>query len=148
MSKKKGNRPGVRRMGRTLAFQVLYGVSMVPETGMEGMKAAFERNPQVESEENDFVRDFGRSLYLGVMEHLARLDELVRTHSQHWKIERIAKVELAILRLALYEMAFTDIPEKAAINEAVELAKLFGDGNSKSFINGILDGAAKELKAK
>ncbi|WP_054651727.1 transcription antitermination factor NusB [Salidesulfovibrio brasiliensis] len=144
MSKKKGNRPGVRRMGRILAFQVLYGFSMNPVEGREQLEAQFERNPQVEAEENELVRDFARTLFLGVTERLGEVDELVEKFSQHWKIARIARVELAILRLSLYEMVHTDMPVKAAINEGVELAKKFGDGNSKNFINGILDARPRE----
>lgn len=148
MSKKKGNRPGVRRMGRTLAFQVLYGFSMNPVEGREQLETQFDQNLQVESEDNEFVRDFARTLFLGVTERLDEVDELVGKYSQHWKIARIARVELAILRLSLYEMVHTDMPVKAAINEAVELAKKYGDGNSKNFINGILDGAAKGMNGK
>lgn len=148
MSKKKGNRPGVRRMGRTLAFQVLYSMSMAPVEGREAHEALYERNLLVESEENDFVRDFARDLFMGTVDALSDVDAVVQKHSQHWKIERIAKVELAILRLSLYEMMHTDMPVKAAINEAIEMAKKFGDGNSKNFINGILDGVAKGMNGK
>ncbi len=69
-----------------------------------------------------------------------------RKNSQHWKIERIANVELSILRLSLYEMLYTDIPVRAAINEAIELSKTFGDEKSRGFVNGILDGVAKSRK--
>jgi N utilization substance protein B len=83
---------------------------------------------------------------MGVSVNLHDIDKTIEDHSQHWKIERIAMVELSILRLSLYEMLFTDIPVKAAINEAIELSKTFGDDKSRSFVNGILDGVAKTSK--
>lgn len=82
---------------------------------------------------------------MGVDANMDAINTVIEDHSQHWKIARIAVVELAILRLSLYEMVYTDIPLKAAINEGVELSKVFGDGKSRGFINGILDGVAKSL---
>ncbi|MFH1915549.1 MAG: transcription antitermination factor NusB [Pseudomonadota bacterium] len=145
--KKKGNKPGVRRIGRTLAFQVLYGVYFDDPKNPVDTETAFARNPMVEEQESDTAREFARSLVLGVEANLARIDAVIGEHSQHWKFDRIAVIELSILRLSLYEMLFTDIPVKAAINEAIELSKLFGDEKSRGFVNGILDGAARsEMK--
>ncbi|WP_285905337.1 transcription antitermination factor NusB [Pseudodesulfovibrio pelocollis] len=145
--KKKGNRPGVRRVGRTLAFQVLYGVHFDDPKNPVDITTAFDRNPMVEEQESDTAREFARSLVMGVEANRARIDAVIGEHSQHWKFDRIAVIELSILRLSLYEMLFTDIPVKAAINEAIELSKLFGDEKSRGFVNGILDGAARsEMK--
>ena len=63
---------------------------------------------------------------------------------QEWKIDRISKVDLAILKLAIYEIKYKDIPFKVVINEAVELAKKYGEDNSKNFVNGILASIIKE----
>jgi len=144
-STRKGNRPGIRRVGRTLAFQVLYSVHF-RETGGMDMETLFSTNPLVLEQGSETAHDFAHDLVMGVDTHLAEVDKAIETHSQHWKIERIAMVELSILRLSLYEMMFTDIPVKAAINEAIELSKTFGDDKSRSFVNGILDGVAKTLK--
>ncbi|QJB55435.1 transcription antitermination factor NusB [Pseudodesulfovibrio sp. zrk46] len=141
---KKGNRPGIRRVGRTLAFQVLYGTHF-RDADMD-METFFDVNPLVMEQESETAREFARDLVMGVEAKKAEIDKTIETHSQHWKIERIALMELFILRLSLYEMMFTDIPVKAAINEAIELSKTFGDGKSRGFVNGILDGAAKTLK--
>ncbi|MUM76517.1 transcription antitermination factor NusB [Pseudodesulfovibrio sp. F-1] len=141
--KKKGNRPGVRRVGRTLAFQVLYGVHFDDPQNPVDIETAFDRNPMVDEQESATARDFARTLVMGVDANLARIDAVIGEHSQHWKFDRIAVIELSILRLSLYEMLFTDIPVKAAINEAIELSKLFGDEKSRGFVNGILDGAAR-----
>ncbi len=141
-SSKKGNRPGIRRVGRTLAFQVLYSTHF-SEPGSVDMETLFRLNPLVMEQESETACDFALALVTGVEANQAEIDKAIEAHSQHWKIERIAMVELSILRLSLYEMLFTDIPVKAAINEAIELSKTFGDDKSRSFVNGILDGVAK-----
>jgi len=83
----------------------------------------------------------------GVSEHREQLDELVKKYSVDWAIERIARVDLCILRVAIFEMLYRheDVPTGAAINEAVELAKRYGGERSYAFINGILGSVAKEL---
>jgi len=142
---KKGNKPGIRRVGRTLAFQVLFGACFDDPKRPVSIETQFDVNPLVIEQESEAAHDFARELVLGVTAHLAELDKTIEAHSQHWKIERIAVVERTILRLSLYEMQHTDIPVKAAINEAIELSKTFGDSKSRSFVNGILDGAAKRM---
>ncbi len=83
----------------------------------------------------------------GVDEHIDRIDELVKKYSVDWSIDRIARVDLSILRVAIYEMLYReDVPAGAAINEAVELAKRYGGERSYAFINGILGSVAKEIK--
>jgi len=144
--KKKGNKPGIRRVGRTLAFQVLYSSHFVDADNPMDIGTLFDLNPLVKEEDSETACDFARDLVIGVDAQRAKLDDIIQAQTQHWKIERIAIVELSILRLSLYEMMFTDIPVKAAINEAIELSKTFGDDKSRSFVNGILDGAAKKLK--
>ncbi|MCR5225704.1 MAG: transcription antitermination factor NusB [Eubacterium sp.] len=80
-----------------------------------------------------------------IKENLAEIDKKLDKHSNKWKIRRLGKSELAILRLAIYEIDYDDdIPEKVAINEAVELAKSYCDDNSAGFINGVLSGIIKE----
>ena len=75
----------------------------------------------------------------GILEHKTEIDEAINTYAEGWSVERIAKVDIAILRLAVYEILFAeDIPNRVAVNEAVELAKEFSSDKSPSFINGIL----------
>jgi N utilization substance protein B len=83
----------------------------------------------------------------GVNAHQQEIDELISKYSVDWAIERIARVDLSILRVAIYEMLYRkdDVPAGAAINEAVELAKRYGGERSYAFINGILGSVAKEL---
>ena len=83
---------------------------------------------------------FGESLILGAIENISAIDEAISKHANNWKFDRIAKVDLAVLRLALYELLFRDdIPPIVSINEAIDLGKTFSNLESKRFINGILD---------
>jgi len=138
---------GARRKGRLLAFQVLFGQGFLPSEDEDDLRLAFAQNPAVLEEENSTARDFAKDLVIGVCYHGDELDEIIEQYTQNWKISRIAKIELSILRLSLYEMLYTELPLKVAINEGVELSKKFGDGNSRNFINGILDAAAKAVDA-
>ncbi len=92
-------------------------------------------------------KGFSWDLASGVWSKQEELDQIIAKLSQHWRIERIGRIELTILRLALFEILHRpDVPVKVAINEAIELAKQFGDENSRGFVNGILDAAAKALE--
>lgn len=82
----------------------------------------------------------------GVCDKIDKIDNLILSNLKNWTLDRIARIDLAILRLAIYEIMYMqDIPEKVSVNEAVELAKEYGNSDSKSFVNGIL---AKILKDK
>ena len=86
------------------------------------------------------VRAFADALVRGTAEKLAELDGTIEANAAHWSLARIAPVERNILRLAAYELLFRDdIPERVAINEAIELAKQYGSEESGAFVNGILD---------
>jgi N utilization substance protein B len=86
------------------------------------------------------VQTFADSLVRGTLENASEIDRLIATHATHWSLSRIAPVERNILRLAAYELLHCpDIPERVAINEAIELAKLYGSEESGAFVNGILD---------
>ena len=83
---------------------------------------------------------FGEELVRGALKELDEVDPVIRKHATNWDFHRIAKIDLAILRLAIYEMSFRDdIPPVVTINEAIELSKMFSIDESKRFINGILD---------
>jgi len=86
------------------------------------------------------VREFSERLVKGVSEHLAQLDDAISGQSKNWRISRMDRVDLNLLRLAAYEIIYCpDIPKAAAINEALEIAKRFSEDDAASFINGILD---------
>ncbi len=76
----------------------------------------------------------------GIKEHLEEIDEIILSKLKNWSLDRIAKIDLAILRLAIYEIMYVEnIPEKVSANEAVELAKTYGNNDSKSFVNGVIE---------
>jgi N utilization substance protein B len=127
---------------------VLYGFGFEPPVNDRALKKAVEdapMDPDMPPSGDDYVLE----LVSGVWNGREELDALVQQNSQNWKVGRIAKVELTILRLALYEILHVeDIPLRVALNEAVELAKEFGDENSPAFVNGILDAVAKAVDQK
>jgi transcription antitermination factor NusB len=132
---------GKRRRARELAIKVLFHLEFSPDD--PGLTFDLICNNFGAAEE---IKPFSRELVEGVCGHLKELDELLAKASQNWRVERIAKVDLSILRLALYELVYkADIPPKVSINEAVDLGKKFGSEESGAFINGILDKAYHTL---
>jgi len=91
--------------------------------------------------------DFANALVRGYAAERERIDELIRGVSQHWRLERMTRVDRNVLRLGAHELvACTDIPRRVTLNEAIELAKRFGTETSASFVNGVLDRIASDLK--
>ena len=136
-----------RRQQRRFAFQVIYALSFGQDKSPEALRRSFE-NFWVEENFTIPIEDsYAWVLVRGVFDTCADIDATITKFSRHWKLNRIAKVELTILRLSLYEMLYcADIPKRVAINEAIELAKNFGDENSKKFVNGILDAVARKTQ--
>ena len=91
--------------------------------------------------------EFVKSSFLGVIGNLVDIDGLIEKHSNGWKVSRISPVALAIMRLAVYEMKYCDdIPSKVALNEAIELVKIYDDADKvRPFVNGILNAVMKDL---
>jgi N utilization substance protein B len=131
-----------RREGRVAAVQYLYAWSINPPTDLAGDLALF-----FESQEQP--RDhyaFGEEVIHGVLGHAAAIDARIRGLAQNWEFERIAKIDLAILRVAIFEMIFRkDIPPVVSINEAIDVSKQFSNADAKRFINGILDRLKDQL---
>jgi transcription antitermination protein NusB len=135
---------GTRRKGRELALQALYQVEM---TGDE-TAAALDRFLN-HFEGSAKAREFARRLVSGVISQRAEIDRLIAQSTEHWKLDRMAKVELTILRMATYELVFCpDIPANVSLDEAIEIGKRFGSEESAAFINGILDQVAQSSGAK
>jgi len=96
-----------------------------------------------------FDVEFIKAQAFGIRENLEYLDETIKRYVLGWSHSRIAKVDLAILRLAIYELAFMpDIPTRVCINEAVELAKEYGDDDAPAFVNGLLANVQKEIRSE
>lgn len=122
---------------REHVFQLLFRVEFNPMEDMAEQEELFVTgSEQLEkSKDADFVRD----KYERIAEKLPEIDKMINEQTVGWDTSRIAKVDLAILRLAIYELKFDEsVPTGVAINEAVELAKKFGQDGSPSFVNGVL----------
>jgi len=91
------------------------------------------------------TRAFANRLFEGATKDTTAIDELIVRQAENWRLERLAVIDRAILRLAIYELRTTDTPPKVILNEAVELAKKFSSEDSGSFVNGILDAVHKSL---
>jgi N utilization substance protein B len=94
------------------------------------------------------TRAFANQLFEGASHDSTALDELITKHAENWRLERLAAIDRAILRLAIHEMRATDTPAKVVINEAVDLAKKYSSDDAGGFVNGILDGYRKSFVAK
>jgi len=134
-----------RRGSRRRAFQILFSLGFAEASDEAGLSKLYSLSPHGDSGEIIGGADpFAWELVRGAFPHLAAIDATIAEYSRNWRVGRIGRVELAILRLALYElMHCPQTPARVVINEAVELAKRYGDENSKNFINGILDAAAR-----
>lgn len=116
---------------------ILYQYDIIKNSSKPDIDDIIENNIKVD---NEFVKD----IVYGVITHQTTLDELANKYMQDWTIERIDKTGAAILRIALYELKYTDTPEVVAINEAIELAKKYSDEAVKKIINAVLDKVIKE----
>ena len=125
-----------RTNARKDAFCLLFQRGFVAHEEMESAKDLFfDENPEIEEADKDFIL----KCVNGVLDNMAEIDEIINSSAKGWSTERMAKVDIAILRLAVYEMKFAqDAPASVIINEAVELAKKYSSDESPAFINGIL----------
>lgn len=99
---------------------------------------------RAEEQPAEDVKPFANQLMAGTVEKLAEIDPLIARHADNWDMKRMAVIDRNILRLGVYELLYqADVPPKVCINEAIELAKRFGDTESGKFINGILDAIHK-----
>ncbi len=126
-------------LSREIAMKRLYAETV---GGVDTIEDALEQSERSTLSEEDAL--FSDRLYEGVRAHMEEIDAEIRTHAADWSIGRIAKVDLSILRIAVYEILYErSIPVGATVNEAVELAKEFGGEKSAGFINGILGAVIK-----
>lgn len=130
-----------RSQTRELAFKLLYQVEIQKEINNEDMQLFFENNNISSQEAKEYIKD----VINGTSKNLNEImDVISKNLKKDWDIERVSKVNLALLKLAIYEIQYKEIPFKVAINEAVELAKTYGEETSPVFINGILASIVKE----
>lgn len=128
-----------RRELREHIFQLLFRVEFNGQDEMQEQISMFVDDMKEETEVSPEDEAYISGKYAKIVEKLPEIDKLLDEVSKGWKTSRMGKVDLTILRLAVYEMKYDeDIPEKVAINEAVELSKKFGGDDSPAFINGVL----------
>lgn len=126
-----------RRDARELAFTVLY--EMTFRTDEEAL-TVYEREKELRPFEDD---EYLHKVVFGVCENEKTIDALIEKYSNGWKVKRISRISLAILRLCVYEMLYMeDIPYNVSINEAVELCKKYNDDKAPAFVNGVLNAIA------
>ena len=123
-----------RRQAREAALQMLYQQDLNPDMDFHTVRDLIhERLP------DDDLYEFAWHLFVGVMEYRLQLDARIEEIAQNWSVKRMAPTDRNALRLGAYELIHTRTPPRVVIDEALELAKLFGSGQSAQFVNGILD---------
>lgn len=128
---------GLRREARELALQILYALDSNSSVGLRETLQTFREE---QTEIAGRVREFAEELVRGINENSETIDEAIRARSKNWSLSRMPRVDLNVMRLATYELMYrSDIPKKVSINEAIEIARRFGDKESPAFVNGILD---------
>lgn len=133
---------GLRTRARGYALQVLYSLD-INEGGAGSTVTRDHFDVTLEPEGESFAEN----LLAAAAEHKAEIDELVQGASKNWRLERMSTVDRNILRLAAAELLYDkSVPTKVVINEAIELAKRFGTGDSAAFVNGILDRVASKVR--
>lgn len=125
----------MRRQSREIALQILFQTEYAPQISFEDLFSIYD-----EQKDRGIIK-YADDLVRGVQTHKMKVDEKIQDASRHWKIDRMGGVDRNILRISVYEMMFASemIEPKVAINEAIEVAKLFGSQESAAFVNGILD---------
>ncbi|MDR2861782.1 MAG: transcription antitermination factor NusB [Syntrophobacterales bacterium] len=131
-----------RRKSREAALQVLYALDVLERDVGETFTAFWGNfDPQEDA------RQFALLLIQGSWGKKEEIDTTISQHSENWSLSRMARVDRNILRMAVYELLYClDIPPKVTINEAIDLAKIYGSENSGSFINGILDALYADMR--
>lgn len=123
-----------RSRAREVALQILFEDDVNPRASLEDMKRFIAGRLGAAD-----LEEFCLSLIQGVRRNQAELDELLSNTADNWSVGRMAATDRNVLRLGAYEILYTDTPDRAAINEGVELAKRYGSAQSAQFVNGILD---------
>lgn len=128
---------------RELAFKLVYSLEV---QNAEDLEEQIDLYVQENDIENNATVEYIKDIIFGINKNLDEITNIIKSClSEKWTIERLSKINISILKLAIYEMKYKDIPFKAEINEAVELAKKYGEETSSKFINGALATAIKQM---
>jgi N utilization substance protein B len=133
-----------RRKGRELALQALYQIEITGDASARAVDLFLGH-----FEGKATAKDFARQLVSGVVSQCPDIDARIEQSTDNWKLARLSKVDLVLLRMATYELVFCpEIPASVSLDEAIEIAKRFGTGDSPAFINGVLDQVARASGVK
>ena len=125
---------------RELAFKFLYSIEIQKEDRSAQLELFLENN-EIENQAQNYIRDIAQ----GIQQNQVQIEQLIKENiKQDWELSRISKLNLALLKLSIYEINYKKIPFKVVINEVVELAKKYGEDTSQSFVNGVLASILKK----
>jgi len=128
---------------RELAFKLMYGLEVQKDNTEDQVKLFIENN----NVENEIAKDYLMDIAKGILENNAEIEKLISENlKDNWSLNRISKINTSLIKIAIYEMLYKNVPFKVAINEVVELAKKYADDSAPVFINGILASVVKQKK--
>ena len=128
---------------RELAFKLVYEIEVQKENSEDQLEIFVENN-EIEDEK---VIEYLRDIMLGIKENSDEINSLITSNlKDNWSLNRVSKINISLIKLAIYEMVYKNLPYKVAINEVVELAKKYADESAPVFINGILASVVKEKR--
>ena len=132
-----------RSVMRELAFKLIYGLEVQKDNTEEQVDLFIESN----NVENEIAKDYLKDIVKGIKDNNEEIEELIiKNLKDNWSLNRISKINVSLIKIAIYEMLYKNVPYKVAINEVVELAKKYADDSAPVFINGILASVVKEKK--
>ena len=134
-----------RTEAREQAFRLLYSLQLMDEKNIEEQLELFIQENEINDKDGiDYIKD----IIMGTDKYNAEIEKAISENiKSDWDIHRISKIDLTLLKLGIYEIVYSKLPYKVVINEVVELAKKYGDDNSKAFVNGVLASIVKRNEA-
>ena len=134
-----------RTKARECALKILYAVDITGDEAKKCIDTFWKNHEEVDRE----IETFADVLVLGVMNNIEAIDKLITSHTTNWQLKRMAVIDRNILRSATYELLYMEeMPPKVSINEAIDIAKRYGDKDSGKFVNGVLDSINKSSPKK
>lgn len=134
-----------RTEAREQAFKLLYSLQLMDEKNIEEQLELFIQENEINDKDDiDYIKD----IIMGTDKNNTEIEKAISENiKSDWDIHRISKIDLTLLKLGIYEIVYSKLPYKVVINEVVELAKKYGDDNSKAFVNGVLASIVKRSEA-
>lgn len=135
---------GTRRKSRELALQMLFQADLGQQASDEVRKTFWRGRGEVSPD----VRGFAEDIFRVAQDRAVEINQMIQTHAEHWRVDRMAAVDRNILRAAVAELLGFPNPRAVVINEAIEIARKFSSPESVQFINGVLDSIGKQIEAE